>query len=407
MAWSPRGNLKGPMGDNLVSSPTLVTDFNDAVNTNGKSQAFSVAGVMANGPPGGLQAYAPVLYLQSYASSTGGPVTRTGMQITFDRFNPGAGNPQAVWIRTVSSTSFGAWLRIVDEDMLTAALAVVSDALNAHLLDTDDPHQTVTQDIANGDTAHAPSGAALFAALADKADDADVVHKTGPEDVAGEKTFLDNIKVATGAKSGRVSVSAEPGYISDFSLEAAGVARWVLRCQNDAETGGNTGSSFSLRSRDDSGSQLNTIFIVDRPTGVLNFPQVAPTILGNKVLTEQDTDSGTYTPTTVNVLNVASSSGGLCTYQRIGNSVDVAGSIIITPTAAGTRTTVQITIPIPSDFNDNTNCGGSAAAARGDYTDIVPCYMQANANNDRLVLSFIPASLGSYSVSFATTYPIL
>lgn len=349
MAWSPRGNLKGPMGDNLVSSPTLVTDFNDAVNTNGKSQAFSVAGVMANGPPGGLQAYAPVLYLQSYASSTGGPVTRTGMQITFDRFNSGTGNPQAMWIRTVSNTSFGAWLRIVDEDMLDAVLV---DALSV------------------------------------KADDNAVVHIEGTEVITGDKTFDGNVTIL-----GDGNVFAFKGVNPTIQWQSNDQSQ---RIRMRAVLDDNSNDGWTLHKWNG--------FVWDQ---FLSADVTGLTINSNKVLTEQDTDSGTYTPTTVNVLNVASSSGGLCTYQRIGNSVDVAGSIIITPTAAGTRTTVQITIPIPSDFNDNTNCGGSAAAARGDYTDIVPCYMQANANNDRLVLSFIPASLGSYSVSFATTYPIL
>lgn len=113
--------------------------------------------------------------------------------------------------------------------------------------------------------------------------DADVVHITGNENVDGEKTFLKSIRVATGASSGQIAVSSIPGQISDFALESNGVSRWVLRCQNDVETGGNSGSTFSLRSRDDSGAQLSTIFTVDRPTGVLNFPSAAPTIGGNTV----------------------------------------------------------------------------------------------------------------------------
>lgn len=182
--------------------------------------------------------------------------------------------------------------------------------------------------------------------------DSAVVHKTGAETIAGEKLFTSNLMVATGSSSGRISVSAEPGQISDFSLEASGVSRWVLRCQNDAETGGNSGSTFSLRSRDDSGSQLNTIFTVDRPTGVLNFGQVAPTILGNQVWHAGNLATGTtsqYIRGDGSLATFPSIPSGTVTSVSAGNGLNFstitgAGTVILgTPGTLTASTTNAVT----------------------------------------------------------------
>lgn len=378
MAWSPRGNLKGPMGDNLVSSPTLVTDFNDAVNTNGKSQAFSVAGIMANGPPGGLQAYAPVLYLQSYASSTGGPLTRTGMQITFDRFNPGAGNPQAMWIRTVSNTSFGAWLRIVDEDMLTAALAVVSDALNAHILDTDDPHQTVTQDITDGDTTHSPSGDAVFDALIEKADDSSVVHNTGSETIAGSKTFTSQLR----------STSQFP--LVDLDPSGAGRVAYV---------GGwsNTGH-----------------FVVYESPGSANFRELSvhytngPRWDGNDIwhAGNMPAGSGTYVPTCDADVNVASCTGGTCNWARVGNSLMISGTFEATPSVANSASRVKLSLPVTTTFTTGDDAGGTATGKTVPGPNYAYGYVSTSPGEGKITVLFFPDTTGNYNMRFNVVVPI-
>lgn len=55
----------------------------------------------------------------------------------------------------------------------------------------------IVQTITDGDTTHAPSGDAVFDALALKADDSDVVKLTGAQTVAGLKTLSENLVVDT------------------------------------------------------------------------------------------------------------------------------------------------------------------------------------------------------------------
>jgi microcystin-dependent protein len=50
-----------------------------------------------------------------------------------------------------------------------------------------------------------------------------------------------------------------------------GVARWEIFAWNDAESGGNAGSTFYLRRFDDAGTLLGNIFSVDRATGRWTF----------------------------------------------------------------------------------------------------------------------------------------
>lgn len=69
---------------------------------------------------------------------------------------------------------------------------------------------------------------------------------------------------------------------------------------------------------------------------------------------------GTYSPSTTNDTNVSSSSGGTCTYMRMGNVVTVGCSPTLTcTTGAGTLTRLNISLPVASNFTATEDLTGT------------------------------------------------
>jgi len=58
-------------------------------------------------------------------------------------------------------------------------------------------------------------------------------------------------------------------YSGDIAWQTAGVDRWILRLDNDPETGGNAGSTLDLMRRNDAGGSLGSVIIAKRQTGDL------------------------------------------------------------------------------------------------------------------------------------------
>lgn len=112
----------------------------------------------------------------------------------------------------------------------------------------------ITQTITDGDTTHAPSGDAVFDALAGKANDTDVVHLTGAESIGGNKTFTGTPSF----DSGTAIMSAPAGSNRSFRFQTSGVDRWVFGASGAAETGSNAGSEFFINSYSDAGALLAT-----------------------------------------------------------------------------------------------------------------------------------------------------
>lgn len=68
--------------------------------------------------------------------------------------------------------------------------------------------------------------------------------------------------------------------------------------------------------------------------------------------------SGSYTPTLTNTTNITGSSAALAYYLRIGNIVQVAGTITIDPTAASTPSLLRISLPVASTIGAVADVGG-------------------------------------------------
>jgi len=99
--------------------------------------------------------------------------------------------------------------------------------------------------------------------------------------------------------------------------------------------------------------------------------------------TNQYIASGTYTPTLTNVTNVAASTARLCTWTRVGNSVEVRGQIDIDLTTTLLASEIGVSLPIASAFTTAYQCGGSAAAIAFQANWAI----QADATNDRAKFS--------------------
>ena len=94
--------------------------------------------------------------------------------------------------------------------------------------------------------------------------------------------------------------------------------------------------------------------------------------------------SGTYTPTGTADTNVNAFTTFVCQYTRVGNVVQVAGVVSITPTAAAAGTKLRLSLPIPSAFALITDLSGvSANSLDGNVGNVF-----ADVVNDEAVIQF-------------------
>jgi hypothetical protein len=66
-------------------------------------------------------------------------------------------------------------------------------------------------------------------------------------------------------------LDAPAGQFRTVDFRTANVSRWAFRVQNDAESGGNTGSNLALRRYDDAGGLLTNTLWCERATGNLGL----------------------------------------------------------------------------------------------------------------------------------------
>lgn len=121
------------------------------------------------------------------------------------------------------------------------------------------------------------------------------------------------------------------------------------------------------------------------------------------VYTDNQSASGTYTPTLTNTTNIGASTARLATYMRVGNTVTVAGQLDIDPTATG-AVLLGISLPIASNFSTAYQLGGvgsSTAIANESYG------IEADATNDRASMKNIAVSTANHTVTYTFTYQLL
>lgn len=114
--------------------------------------------------------------------------------------------------------------------------------------------------------------------------------------------------------------------------------------------------------------------------------------------------SGTYTPTLTNTTNVAASTAYQCQYMRVGSVVTVSGRVDIDPTTAGIDTAMKMSLPIASNFGNNSDCGGTAfsfgIAGLG-------AAIEADNTSDVAYFHFVPSSNAYNGFFFSFTYSII
>ena len=95
--------------------------------------------------------------------------------------------------------------------------------------------------------------------------------------------------------------------------------------------------------------------------------------------------SGTYTPAGTAVANVNAFVTQVCQFARVGNFVQVAGVVSITPTANNAGTQLRLSLPITSAFTLVTDLSGVGANSLDGNVDNV----FADVANDEAVIQFI------------------
>jgi len=116
-------------------------------------------------------------------------------------------------------------------------------------------------------------------------------------------------------------------------------------------------------------------------------------------------DSGTYTPTLANTVNVAASTSYVAQYMRVGSVVTVSGRVDIDPTAASVDTILDISLPIASNFTALEQCAGAASAPQiASYSAAIV----AESTNNRARLQFVNGATVTNALWFYTyTYRII
>lgn len=111
-----------------------------------------------------------------------------------------------------------------------------------------------------------------------------------------------------------------------------------------------------------------------------------------------------WVPTLTNAVNVSSSSALTCQYARIGNYVTFSGAVTITTTAgSGTSTTIELSMPIASNFANAHEAGGFG----GETLNFQSGPINANTVDNRLSYSFSASVAATRTHFFSGGYWII
>lgn len=140
---------------------------------------------------------------------------------------------------------------------------------------------------------------------------------------------------------------------------------------------------FHLKSKTDSNAEA--IAASNKKTG----SQTAPTEL-----------SGVYTPVAFNEQNLDGSNIYPAQWMRAGNVITVAGRVDVNPTAAA-PTQLGISLPVKTNFQQDYQCAGTAAAP-----DIASesAAIIADTGNNRATMMWTPVSTANHVMFYTFTY---
>lgn len=127
-------------------------------------------------------------------------------------------------------------------------------------------------------------------------------------------------------------------------------------------------------------------------------------VVASSIAAANAASSGTYTPTLTNSTNVAASTAEKAIYLRVGNTVHVAGTLVVDPTTTLTLTQLGISLPIASNFGGSFDCAGVAAATAvaADSAGIV-----ANVAGDRAQMEWIAMDVTNHAFRYTFSYEVI
>jgi hypothetical protein len=111
--------------------------------------------------------------------------------------------------------------------------------------------------------------------------------------------------------------------------------------------------------------------------------------------------SGTYTPTLFNTTNISASAAFVCQWIRVGNVVNVSGSVDIDAVAAA-PTNLGMSLPIPSTLGTQSALGGTSANGNDN-----PVEISADTVNNRAQFTYAAIDLTLRRYHFTFQYLIL
>lgn len=161
-----------------------------------------------------------------------------------------------------------------------------------------------------------------------------------------------------------------------------------------------TGGSMFFQLWNDAYSSGTSWMSVQRSANVASFINLTSTNLlwnGAPLAT-----SGTYTPVLSNALNIAVSVSDVCSYMRVGNTVTVSGSLLVTNSSGvGVDSLLGISLPFASAVSSVSEGGGA-----GKHNSS-PVGLRANVANDRMDATWFSSTGSAALLDFSFTYRIV
>ncbi len=153
--------------------------------------------------------------------------------------------------------------------------------------------------------------------------------------------------------------------------------------------GGTTSSQVSLR-------RLNQTLIVALGDNSTYANMQCASISASGVTNDTGLAASEYTPTITNTSNVTGSTSGPAQWLRVGNTVFVSFYITIQATST-TLTTVRLSLPVTSAFNNLANASGAASSSASSGGGIF-----AVSSASVVEYNFVATATGSQTGHFGT-----
>ncbi|WP_087754122.1 tail fiber domain-containing protein [Paraburkholderia caledonica] len=172
----------------------------------------------------------------------------------------------------------------------------------------------------------------------------------GTLSVTGNTTTGGVLAAAPAAGDASIVVSRAAGSYGFLRLQTAGVNRWNLQVNNDAEAGSNAGSSLSLYAIGDTGTSLGSVFSVVRATQVVAFTQ-RPTFAS-----KTPWDNGNLVnPATLDTAQTFTAA------KTFGAATLCNGQVTVATNSSGSYTASTINLSSPAVPGFGFNAGGFGA----------------------------------------------